>query len=66
MKTEYDINKHLEDLQFRLQQPCNCAGTLHHMHCILGGKMMAMQILLLEWILEENEEYDEIVERMSR
>jgi hypothetical protein len=64
MKTEAEIRQHRDDLKTCIHMPCDCRGT-HQEQCFRGMMMMKATIDTLSWILGENEEMAELVNRMQ-
>ncbi len=62
MKTEQEIRDHRDDLIEAESTPCDCAGTLHEVECIQGGKMMMAVIKTLSWILDESPDMDSLLD----
>lgn len=66
MKTAEEIRQHREHLREALISPCNCDKTGHAFSCRMGARLMAAQIDLLSWVLDESHDYERVVERMAR
>lgn len=69
MKSPTEIRAHVRNLRRALKEPCACAGTAHASRdaaCLVGGMMTQAAIDALTWALEENEGYQELVDRFAR
>jgi hypothetical protein len=65
MKTAAQIRQHRDDMREALITPCNCTGV-HAQACKSGARILCACVELLNWVLDENPEYERVVKRLHQ
>lgn len=66
MKTIEEIRRHHDHLRVCMTMPCQCRGTIHEEKCVRGMCMMEAVAETLSWLIGENDDMQELVDRMER
>lgn len=59
--TNEQIRQHIRDMENAISTPCSCKTRREKRGCDAGRKLLRASISVLEWVLGENDRYDELV-----
>lgn len=66
MKPADEIRRHRDHLRVAIKLPCQCKLTGHEEGCRRGMYMMKAVAETLSWALGENDDMQDLVDRMAR
>ncbi len=66
MLMEAELRKYRDALKVLLKEPCNCAAEGHALECELGAMGMTIEIRVLAWVLGDDFEMGNKVERFIK